>query len=123
MLEHGHADIVFGVVEGHTRVGEKTQDIVGVLAQTQQKIDRGGLLDTATLFDFGASQPRIVRLALGKYGFVLAAQNGEPRSCQGALGQLRGIGLVLGLAQEVDSILRGQACSVVSSRRDKFARE
>ena len=35
LLELGHADIAFGlvVVEGHTQVGEKTQDIVGALTQ------------------------------------------------------------------------------------------
>ena len=94
LLEFRHADIAFGeiVVEGHTRVGEKPQDIIGVLAQTQQKIGRRGLLDTATLFDFGAGEPRIVPFALGEDDFVLAAQTGELRSCQGALGQLGGIG-------------------------------
>ena len=36
LLEFGHADIAFGqiVIEGHARVGEKAQDIVGVLALT-----------------------------------------------------------------------------------------
>ena len=50
LLEFGHTDIAFGlvIVEGHTRVGEKAQDLVGVLAQTQEKIERGGLLDPAT---------------------------------------------------------------------------
>ena len=86
MLEFGHADIAFGqiVVKGHTRVGEKPQDIVGVFAQTQQKNGRRGLLDTATLFDFGAGAPRIVPFALGKYGFVCPAETGlllrNPRS-------------------------------------------
>ncbi len=51
LLEFGHADIAFAqiVVEGHTRVGKKPQDIVRVLAQTRQEISRRGLLDTATL--------------------------------------------------------------------------
>ena len=58
LLELGHADIAFGqiIIEGHALVGEKPQDVVRVLAQTQQKIGRGGLLDTATLFYFGASE-------------------------------------------------------------------
>ena len=42
LLEFWHADIAFGqiVVKGHTPVGEKPQDIVGVFAQTQKKIGR-----------------------------------------------------------------------------------
>ena len=72
LLEFRHADIAFGlvVVEGHTRVGEKTQDIVGVLAQTQKKIDCGGLLETATLSVLGTGAGRIVPFALGEDGFV-----------------------------------------------------
>jgi hypothetical protein len=112
-----HADIVFGlvVVEGHTRGGEKTQDIVGVLAQTQEKIDRGELFDTATLPVLGAGAGRIVPFALAEDCFVLVAQTGEPRSCQRASGQLRGIGLVLARHRK-SIILRGQACSVASSK-------
>ena len=108
LLEFWHADIAFGqiVVEGHTRVGEKPQDVVRVLSQTQQKIGRRGLLDTATLFDFGAGTPRIVRLTLGEDDFVLAAQSGELRTCQGALGQFCGVGLGLGSAQELDHLAR-----------------
>ncbi len=103
LLELGHADIAFClvVVEGHTRVGEKTQDIVGMLTQTQQKIDRGGLLDSSTLFGLGSGAQWIVPLALGEDGFVLTAQTRDLRSCQGALGPLGGIGLGLGSAQEV----------------------
>ena len=50
LLEFGHTDIAFGlvVVEGHPQVGEKAQDLVGVLTQAQEKIERGGLLDPAT---------------------------------------------------------------------------
>ena len=50
LLELGHTDIAFGlvVVEGHPQVGEKAQDLVRELTQTQEKIERGGLLDTAT---------------------------------------------------------------------------
>ena len=68
LLEFGHADIAFGqiVIEGHALVGEKAQDIVGVLAQAQQKIGRRGLLDSAALFDFGAGEPRIIPFALGE---------------------------------------------------------
>ncbi len=42
LLELGHTDIAFGlvIVEGHPRVGKKAQDLVGVLTQTQEKIDR-----------------------------------------------------------------------------------
>ena len=77
-----------------------------MLPQPQQKIDCGGLLDTTTLFELGAGAQWIVPFALGKDGFVLAAQAAELRSCQGALGQLRGIGFGLGSAQEVDHLAR-----------------
>ena len=74
LLELGHADIAFGlvVVEGHTQVGEKTQDIVGALTQAQEKIERRGLLDTATP-SVGRCAGRIVAFAFGEDGFVLAA--------------------------------------------------
>lgn len=89
LLEFRHADIAFGmvVVEGHARVGEETQDLVGVLAQTQEKIDRGGLLLIRPRCRCWVRAGRIVSFALGEDGFVLAAQTGEPRSCQRALGQ------------------------------------
>ena len=130
LLELGHTDIAFGlvVVKGHTRIGEKAQDIVGVLTQTQQKIDRGGLLDAATLFWLSSGTQWIVPFALGEDGFVpqglplvvLAAQTSELRTCQGVLGQLRGIGLVLGSAQKVDHLARpGLFGSLVQI--DKFA--
>ena len=75
LLELGHTDIAFGlvIVEGHTRVGKKAQDLVGVLTQTQEKIDRRGLLDTATLFRLGSGAQWIVPFALSEDGFVLAA--------------------------------------------------
>ena len=44
----GPADIAFGVVEGHTRIGEKTRGHASVCwREWQEKIDRGGLLDAA----------------------------------------------------------------------------
>ena len=75
LLEFGHTDIAFGlvVIKGHPRVGEKAQDIVGMLTQTQEKIDRRGLLDTATLFRLGSGAQWIVPFALGENGGVLAA--------------------------------------------------
>ena len=107
LLELGHTDIALClvVVEGHTRVSEKTQDIVGVQAQTQQKIDRGGLLDAATGL-VGASAARIVAFAFDEDGFVLAAQSAELWFRQGMFGQPGGIGTVLGPTQEVDHRLR-----------------
>ena len=65
LLELGHADIAFGlvVVEGHPRVGEETQDIVGVLTQAQEKIERRGLLDPATP-SVGPCAGRIVAFAV-----------------------------------------------------------
>ena len=41
LLELGHTDIAFGlvIVEVHPRVGEKAQNLVGVLTQTQKKIE------------------------------------------------------------------------------------
>ena len=67
--------LAFGlvVVKRHTRIGEETRDIVGVLSQTQQKIDRRGLLDTATLFRLGSGAQWIVPFALSEDGFVLTA--------------------------------------------------
>ena len=74
LLELGHTDIAFGwvIVEEHTRGGEKAQDLVGVLTQTQEKIERGGLLDPATP-SVGPCAGRIVAFALNEDGFVLTA--------------------------------------------------
>ena len=64
LLKLGHTDIAFGlvIVEGHPQIGEKAQDIVGVLAQTQKKIECGGLLDPATP-SVGPCAGRIVAFA------------------------------------------------------------
>lgn len=75
LLEPGHTDIAFGrgVVDGHTQVGEETRDIVGVLTQTQEKIDCRELLGAATLFRLGSGAQCIVPFVLGEDGFVLVA--------------------------------------------------
>ena len=75
LLELGLTDIALGrgIVEGHTQVGEDTRDIVGVLTQTQEKIDRRGLLGAATLFRLGSGAQCIVPFVLAEDGFVLVA--------------------------------------------------
>lgn len=68
-------------------VVERAQDILSLLAQTQQEVGRTRLPEAATLFGFGTGERRIARLALGEDGFVLTAQCVQLPSCQGMLGQ------------------------------------
>ena len=75
LLELGHADIAFGlvVVERHPQVVEKTQHIIGVTPQTQQKIEGGRLLDPAAQ-PVGANARRIVAAVADEKAFWNSAK-------------------------------------------------
>ncbi len=51
LLELGHADVALGLVirKWHPMIGNKAPDLVGMLFQTRQQIERGALHDLASL--------------------------------------------------------------------------